>query len=147
HGLARESITLAQIEQELRDIGEPRALLAICKANRGGAPLLRRIYNQTALEQQLEVAANNYCNNPAHFRVDRMKKQIRLSPVFLDYGTQFRESPKESPAILQASYSATEAAVLAFILPRISSDDRNYVLKKRPRIVYDTMDWRLNGIE
>lgn len=143
HPLARGSISLEQVEDKLRSFGDVRVFFAICSAARSAPELWTHAYGPTTLEEQLERAVNNFCANPQNLRLDKSANELHLSSLFERYGPEF-SSPLQSIPSELASYTPQERAVLAFLLKRIPSADRQHILSKRPKIVYENFDWSLN---
>lgn len=143
HPLAGSMISLNQIEDKLRDMHDPRVFLALCRCSRGSPQLSPHAYNQTYLEDQLEAAANNFCNAPQNFHLDQRNNRLYLSGIFQEYGAVFQANAGSIPRELLA-YGTVQRAVVNFLLQRITTADRRYILSRRPRVIFEDIDWRLN---
>lgn len=141
--IAGSFVTLRKIEAKLAEMNDPRMVFAVSKAARSSPALSERALNPTQIEDQLEWAANSFLADPANYRLDQSTNEVHLSAIFEDEYAAFPLAREAIPSQL-LGYTPAERAILAFILPRIAAAERQYILNKHPRVVYETFDWSLN---
>ncbi|HET6463289.1 MAG TPA: DUF547 domain-containing protein, partial [Candidatus Krumholzibacteria bacterium] len=118
------SITLGYIEAKIlrRDFHDPRVHLALVPAA-AAAPMLRNEpYEGTKLDAQLDDQARKFLASPRNFRIDRAKKEVRVSEIFRWYADDF--------------------AVQKFAGPYVNDADRAFL--SGARVTYLPYDWTLN---
>ncbi len=141
--LAGQELSLMDIERTLRSLRDPRAWLAVNQGAVGSPALPKQPYSPTNLDDQLEEAATNFLADPLKFRIERDENILVLSTVFQDHAQDFTDAAIEIPEPAR-SYPASQRAVVAFILPRIRSQDRAYIVERKPSITFEAPDWSLN---
>lgn len=100
-------MSLDEIEEGLRQLGEPRIHMAIVCASKSCPDLRREPYAAAKLEEQLADAAMAFLNNPA--KGLRMESgAIRVSKIFDWFGGDF-EATGGVAAFLTRSHAALPA--------------------------------------
>jgi hypothetical protein len=143
HAVAREGVTLDDVEARLVRMNDPRVVLALCTGSNGSPPLYEQAFTGGAVDAQLDRAASFFVADPANVFLDRAGNELRLSPVFRDRAGLFLSGVLEPRPGLEG-YTAEEKAVLSFILPRIDPGDMRAIVAGKPRITYNAPDWSLN---
>ena len=137
-----QSITLQYIETKIlrRDFHEPRIHVAlVCAAV--SCPVLRNEpYQGAKLDAQLDEQARKFLADPRQFRIDRARKEVRVSEIFGWYAEDFapRDAPRTPPAALERS------GVAAFASHYVNEADRAFLSGSDYRIAYTPYDWSLN---
>jgi len=144
HPIGRTAYSLEAIENILRTIDyDPRVFLAICQGARSSPPLFTTIYNPTGLENQLETISNNFCNTPSNFSIDTADNTIHMTEYFDQHALDFNSIYTVIPPQL-SSYPAHLQPVLAFIIPRLSTQQKEYIFSRKPKVLFETFNWGLN---
>ena len=141
--VAGRFVTLREVEKTLQKMNDPRIVFALTRAARSSPPPSLRAMNPTQVEDQLEWAASAFLQDPANYRLDRGGNVLHLSSLFEQEAAAFTSAAPDMPSQL-SGYEPAKRAVLAFILPRIPSTERQHILAKHPRVVYEPFDWSLN---
>jgi hypothetical protein len=120
--------SLEQVERKLFEppLEEPRACLALAKADQAG-PLLRpRPYYGAQLDSVLEEQAWFFFERPDHFRIDRGRNIVFLSAVLQKHEQSF---VKLYGATNRFSFlDPPQKAVLNFVSQHVKTKDRDYLL-------------------
>ena len=77
-----ESLTLDEIENKLRALGDPRAHFAIVCASESCPPLVDRAYPAEGLSEALEKQGRLFVNDPRRNVIDRGGNRVALSKIF-----------------------------------------------------------------
>lgn len=146
HPVAGQMVSLTQIEQILSGFDDPRVWFALCQGTVGSPALPASVCNPTKLEDQLDAAVGNFLADPVRFRIERDRNVIVLASLFQERADAFATAGLTIPEALQ-SYPESQRAILAFILPRIRPQDRDYILEFKPAVRFEPADWALNLAE
>src|SRR5262249_49891333 len=108
HKVAREELTLDQIENRGRDLKDPRIHFAAVGASTSAPKLQRFAYTGAMLEEQLTRIARGFLSDRERgLRVVADRKQIRLSSIFKWYAGDFPMS-SASPSRVKAVVARTQ---------------------------------------
>jgi hypothetical protein len=128
--LLGEELTLNEIENRLRQLGEPRIHFAIVCASKSCPKLRTEAYRADVLNRQLDAAARAFLRDPAKNRWDAPSRTLRLSSIFKWFGEDFERSA-----------GSLQAYVERYLDPAIRA-----AVESRPvRIEFLDYDWSLNG--
>lgn len=128
--LLGETLTLNEIENRLRQMGEPRIHFAIVCASKSCPALLTEAYRADSLEGRLDGAARGFLRDPAKNRWDAPSRTFELSSIFKWYREDF-----ERPA----------GSLQAYVAPYLDPAIRGAVESSPVRIEFLDYDWSLNG--
>lgn len=143
HYVAGATYTLDSIRPLLADFRDPRVFFAISDAAIGSPALPDKPYDATNVEMELDRATTNFLADPLNYRIDRQRNKIVLSEIFRSNAQVFRDSIATiSPDA--GRYPMDLRAVVTFILPRVSQENRDTILKKKPAIEFERFNWELN---
>ena len=119
-----QSVTLGYIATKIlrRDFKDARVHMALVPASVAGPVLRNEPYEGAKLDAQLDDQARKFLADPRHFRIDRSRKEVRLSEIFRWY-------PDDLP-------------VQKFAAPYVNDADRAFL--KDARVTYLPFDWTLN---
>jgi len=135
HKLGGIYISLDEVEQLIRALGEPRVHCALVRGSRGDPTLRQEAYVSAALDAQLESDCLEVINNPRWVRVDRERRTVYLADFFREFLEDLR-SRAEFP----------EEELLDFIYDRLNSPRERDVLALEDRhIEFLPHDWRINA--
>lgn len=141
-----EEFTLKEVEQRFfrEEFDEPRVFLAISYPTLSSPPLRNEPYYGSRLYEQLDDQAKKFLSNPHAFRIDREKKVVNLSTIFLPawYGEEFiskygtDKKFKDQPPSVRA--------ILNFVANYISEQDCSFLERENYSVKYITYNWTLN---
>ena len=87
-----EELTLNEIEDRLRKLGEPRIHFAIVCASKSCPELRIEAYRADVLDQQLDAAARGFLRDSAKNRWDPPSRTLKLSSIFKWHGEDFERA-------------------------------------------------------
>jgi hypothetical protein len=122
---------LEQVERKIFEppLEEPRACLALAKADQAGPPLRPRPYYGAQLDSVLEEQAWLFFRGPGHFRIDRERNIVFLSAILEKHGQSF---VKLYGATSRFGFlDPSQKAVLNFVSQHVKSRDRDYLVKTK----------------
>lgn len=141
--VAGSMVSLEEIEGKLESFGDPRVWFALNRGAASSPGAFREPYTQTELTRQLDAAVRNFLADPNKFRIDRDNKKLHFSALLEERAHQFSSAPVSVPSEL-VSYPLEQRRVIAFLLPYMSRELREYILKEKPSVVFEPFDWSLN---
>jgi len=112
--LAGRSLTLADIEQQLRAFDEPRVWFSLACAALSCPRLASHAYRAATLDAQLDAAVRGFMDDASRNRFDIAQKAAFVSPVFDWHRTELEAAAGSLPAWMAAYVGdpATRAALL-----------------------------------
>jgi len=133
-----QSITLGYIETKIlrRDFKDPRVHMALVPASMAGPMLRNEPYEGTKLDAQLDDQARKFLADPRHFRIDRTRKEVRVSEIFRWYADDF------VTGVMPVRSTKDLCVVEKFAGPYLNDADRAYL--RDARVTYLPYDWTLN---
>jgi hypothetical protein len=147
HQVAGKALTLDQIEQTiLPPFNDPRVFLALGRGAVGSGRLRSEAYAPETLERQLsEIAAE--CISHAHCaNIDRSANRVQASSIFSWRAKEFSAAYADKAAPAFASRSPIERAVLAFVEPRLTSIEKEFLARNEFKVQFSEFDWTLNDL-
>jgi hypothetical protein len=123
--------SLEQVERKIFEppLEEPRACLALVKADQAGPPLRARPYYGAQLDSVLEEQAWLFFRVPSHFRIDRERNIVFLSTILQKHEQSF---VKLYGATNRFSFlNPSQKAVLNFVSQHVKPRDRDYLVKTK----------------
>jgi len=146
HRVAGRSLTLDAIEKTvLPEFRDPRAYLALGRGAAGSGRLRSEAYDGERLDEQLRLVARETVSRPELFRIDRLKNQVLLSPIFGWHEAEFVAAYPGSPGRFEGR-SPIERAVLAFVERFLMPSELAYLEASRFEVRYLEFDWALNDL-
>lgn len=133
YGVGGAAITLYDLEHQVlrRRFREPRVHFAIVCASTSCPKLQPWAYDGGKLDQQLDLAAREFINDPSRNRFDRQGRVAQLSKIF-DW--------------FEDDFMAGAGSVQRFIARYVNDPDLARDLASHPyRIEFLEYDWNLNG--
>ncbi len=128
HRLNGERWSLDQVEQRLRETGDPRIHAAVVCAARSCPPLRGEAYVAARLDQQLDDNTRKWLANPALHQFDSATRVARVSPILKWYMADF----------------GGEDGLRAFLAKHAPADQAGFLARAGARIEYQDYDWGLN---
>jgi hypothetical protein len=147
HQVAGKSLTLDQIEQTiLTGFNDPRVFLALGRGAVGSGRLRSEAYSPESLERQLAEAASE-CVTHAHcVSVDQATNRLSVSSIFSWRSKEFSSAYAEKASATFATRSPVERAVLAFLEPKLTSIEKDFLSKNAFKVEFSKFDWTLNDL-
>jgi len=146
HRVAGRALTLDAIEKSvLPGLRDPRAYLALGRGAAGSGRLRSEAYDGERLEEQLRVVARETVSRPWLFRIDQLRRQVQLSPIFGWHEAEFVAAYPGAPGRFEGR-SPIERAVLAFVEPYLMPAEVAYLQDNRFEVRYQDFDWALNDL-
>jgi hypothetical protein len=128
--LLGDELTLNDIEDRLRQMGEPRIHFAIVCASKSCPELRREAYRADELDRQLDAAARGFLRDPAKNLWEASSRTLELSSIFKWYREDFEKSA-----------GSLQAYVERYVDPAV----RAAIGTGPVRIEFLDYDWSLNG--
>lgn len=126
-GGRRISLYLLENRWLRRRFSEPRIHFALNCASASCPPLKEGLYRGESLNDELEMATQNFLSSPSGVQLDREEGVIRLSRIFKWYARDF----------------GGIKGVIAFIAEKLPETDRDWFLDSHRRIEWMPYDWSL----
>jgi hypothetical protein len=147
HQVAGKSLTLDQIEQTVMSgFDDPRVFLALGRGAMGSGRLRSEAYTPETLEQQLAEAAAE-CVTHAHcLSVDRTANRVTASSIFSWRSKEFSSAYGDKAAAAFSTRSPVERAILAFVEPKLTSTEKDYLAQNQFKLEFSQFDWTLNDL-
>jgi hypothetical protein len=146
HKVANQSVTLDEIETRLAGFKDARIFLALGRGAMGSGRLRSEAYTSESVSRQLAEAQAECVTRAQCFQVDQASNRVRVSSIFYWRQHEFSELyAAESPPMF-SKRSAPERAVLAFVIPQLYDEEREFIGKNTFRVEYLPFDWALNDL-
>ena len=146
HRVAGRSLTLDAIEKSvLPGLRDPRAYLALGRGAAGSGRLRSEAYDGDRLGEQLRLVARETVTLPWLFRVDQLRRQVQLSPIFGWHEAEFVAAYPGVAGRFEGR-GPIERAVLAFVEPYLMPAEVAYLQDNRFEVRYLEFDWSLNDL-
>lgn len=144
-----KTVTLEEIEHEIlrKQFNEPRIHFAIACASLGCPDLRSETYKADIINEQLEIAAIIFINNPQKgAEINSATKAVKISKIFKWFGEDFIEGSENTE--LFNDRNAKDRAVLNFVRNHVESqEERAFLERDRFKISYLKYDWSLNELK
>ena len=147
HRVAGRNLTLDQIEQTvLTDFHDPRLYFAIGRGAIGGGRLRSEAFTPARLEEQLAEVAAECVSRAQCVQVDRESGKVGASAIFSWREKEFAAKYADAAPTAFASRSPIERAVIAFVVPKLLTTEKEFLAKNTFEVVYKPFDWTLNDL-
>jgi hypothetical protein len=147
HQVAGKSFTLDQIEQTiLPGFNDPRAFLALGRGAVGSGRLRSEAFTAGNLERQLAEVASECVNHAQCVSVDRTANKLLVSSIFSWRSADFSAAYADRAGATFGSRSPIERAVLAFIDPRLTGTEKDFLARNEFKVEFERFDWSLNDL-
>jgi hypothetical protein len=148
HAAAGRSVTLDEIEKDvLPAFKEPRLYLALGRGALGSGRLRSEAFSADRLDQQLDGVAADFMMRKEMIQIDRAAGTIAVTPIVSwresDFVAAYDDKAEGTP---YAQRSPIERAIIAFIQPRLLPLEKEFLQKNDFRVVFQSVDWRLNDL-
>jgi hypothetical protein len=147
HRVAGRTLTLDQIEQTvLTDFHDPRLYFAIGRGAIGSGRLRSEAFAPGRLEEQLTEVAAECVSRAQCIQVDREAGKVGASAIFSWRENEFAAKYADAAPAAFASRSPIERAVIAFVMPKLLTTEKEFMAKNTFQVVYKPFDWTLNDL-
>ncbi len=149
HAVAREQLTLDEIEKRGRDLHDPRIHFAIVCASTSCPKLQKFAYTGQALDRQLDQAAREFLADPKRgLRFDPERNKVRVSPIFEWYAGDFTGTSSAAGSLwARVKATASGSELLEFITQYAPPEVAQRVKESTPALHYFSYDWSLNSLD
>ncbi len=146
--LAKRDLTLDEIEKYSRDL-DPRVHFAYNCASAGCPKLQKFAFTGAKLQEQFDFITKDFlADTERGLNIDRDKKKIRISRLFLWYASDFKGNTSKSSQyweIVKGQFSASVG--VNFIKTKVSDDIKQLFDDKKFDVSFMDYSWELNSIE
>jgi hypothetical protein len=112
HPVDGKTVSLDDVENGLRDLGDPRVHAVLVCAARSCPPLRREAYIAARLEEQMDDNTRAWLANPALNKFDAGKRTAEVSSIFEWFKGDFEKSGGTVPQFLARYAPAEKSAFL-----------------------------------
>ena len=124
----------------------PRAFLALGRGSVGSGRLRSEAFTPENLERQLAEVAAECVNHAQCVNVDRTASRLLVSSIFSWRSADFSAAYADRAGAAFSSRSPIERAVLAFIEPRLTSIEKDFMARNEFKVEFEKFDWSLNDL-
>jgi hypothetical protein len=147
HRVAGRTVTLDQIEQTiLSTFHDPRVYFAIGRGAAGSGRLRSEAFGGARLEEQLADVAAECVTRAQCVAIDRESGKVSASSIFSWREKEFVAAYADKAPPAFATRSPIERAVLAFVMPKLTGTEKEFLAKNTFQVTYSTFDWTLNDL-
>jgi hypothetical protein len=147
HQVAAKSLTLDQIEQTiLPGFADPRLFLAIGRGAIGSGRLRSEAFTAANLERQLVEVAAECTNRGQCANVDRPDNKVLISSIFSWRSKEFSDTYADRAPSIFGARSPIERAAIAFIQPKLTTTEKDFLSKNEFKVEFSKFDWSLNDL-
>jgi len=147
HQVAGKSVTLDQIEQTiLAEFNDPRVFLALGRGAAGSGRLKSEAFAADSINQQLADVAAECVNHAQCLNVDRVGNKVLVSAIFSWRSKEFTDAYAEKAGQVFSTRSPIERATLAFVEPRLTTTEKDFLAKNEFKLEFAKFDWTLNDL-
>jgi hypothetical protein len=147
HRVAGRTVTLDQIEQTiLPTFHDPRVYFAVGRGAAGSGRLRSEAFTGARLEEQLADVAAECVTRAQCVAIDRETGKVSASSIFSWREKEFAAAYADKAPAAFAARSPIERAVIAFVMPKLTGTEKEFLAKNTFQVTYSTFDWALNDL-
>ena len=147
HRVAGRTVTLDQIEQTiLATFHDPRVYFAIGRGAAGSGRLRSEAFTGARLEEQLADVAAECVTRAQCIAIDRESGKVSASSIFSWREKEFVAAYADKAPPSFSARSPIERAVIAFVLPKLTGTEKEFLAKNTFQVTYSPFDWTLNDL-
>ena len=147
HRVAGRTVTLDQIEQTiLATFHDPRVYFAIGRGAAGSGRLRSEAFTGARLEEQLADVAAECVTRAQCIAIDRESGKVSASSIFSWREKEFVAAYADKAPPAFSARSPIERAVIAFVLPKLTGTEKEFLAKNTFQVTYSPFDWTLNDL-
>ncbi len=145
HRVARQVLTLDEIENLIAAFGDARLLLALGRGSIGSGRLRSEVYRGARLDEQLTDAVKGFIRGVRNLKLDREAGTMWVTPLFSWRGAHFIASFSKD-AETCTNRTPLERAICAMAYPHLFPTERAFLDLNTFRMTFSEFDWRLNDL-
>jgi hypothetical protein len=147
HSVAGRSVTLDDIETRiLPDFHDPRVYFALGRGAAGSGRLRSEAFTAERLESQLTDVAAECARRHECVQIDRAGNQVLASSIFSWREREFAAAFAGASAARFIQRSPIERAILAYVEPKLSGLEQEFLAANRFDVKFQPFDWSLNDL-
>jgi hypothetical protein len=147
HRVAGRSLTLDQIEQTvLPTFHDARVYFALGRGAVGSGRLRSEAFTAARLEEQLADVAAECVTRAQCISIDPSSGKVGASAIFSWRAKEFAETYGDKAPAAFADRSPVERAIVAFVMPRLLTTEKELVAKNTFQVTFTPFDWTLNDL-
>lgn len=146
HVIAFQHLTLDEIEQQGRNIHDPRIHFALVCASTSCPKLQRFAYQGRDLDAELDRVVHEFLGDPERgARIDS-NGRLLLSPILKWYAGDFSgQSGRLAVFFARVKANVSDQAALDYVTTYVPAEMKRWIEEKKPSIHYLDYDWSLNA--
>ena len=133
---ARRALAAARAGADVLSVGVLASLVA-------GAVLFRRA-RRVAADRNAGHRAARRAGRPEIITIDRTNGKVGASSIFSWRSKEFADGYADKAPASLASRSPIERAVIAFVMPKLLTTEKEFIAGNTFQVVYTPFDWTLN---
>jgi hypothetical protein len=145
--IAGRALTLDAVERDvLTGFGDPRVFFALGRAAVGSGRLRSDAFTADRLEEQLKEVAAEVPAQRGLMQFDLGARRLAVSPIFGWHEADFVAAYAGRADASLAKRAPIERAILAFVQPGLTPDEKDAARTPDLQVSYLAFDWHLNDI-
>jgi hypothetical protein len=120
--------------------------LALGRGAVSSGRLRSEAFTAESVDQQLGQVAGECVSHVQCVSVDRMGNKVLLSSIFSWRSKEFSAGYAEKGPAVFATRSPIERAALAFIEPKLTTTEKEFLAKNDFKVEFSKFDWSLNDL-
>jgi len=147
HRVGGRSLTLDQIEKDvLPQFHDPRIYFALGRGAVGSGRLRSEAFTPARVDEQLADVAAECVTRAQCAQLDREANRMSVSSIFSWHEKEFADAYADKAPAALASRSPIERAIVAFVLPKLFTAERDMIAANTFKVAYKPFDWTLNDL-
>ena len=147
HRVGGRSLTLDQIEKDvLPQFHDPRIYFALGRGAVGSGRLRSEAFTPARIDEQLADVAAECVTRAQCAQLDREANRMSVSAIFSWHEKEFADAYADKAPAALASRSPIERAIVAFVLPKLFTAERDMIAANTFKVAYKPFDWTLNDL-
>jgi hypothetical protein len=147
HVVAARSLTLDEIENTiLPEFHDPRVYFALGRGAVGSGRLRSEAFAADRLEPQLIDIAGECARRLACVQIDRTEHQVLASSIFSWREREFTAAYAGAASARFSARGPVERAILAYVEPRLSGLEHEFLAQDAFDVKFLPFDWSLNDL-
>ncbi len=147
HIVAGRSLTLDEIENAiLPEFHDPRVYFALGRGAVGSGRLRSEAFAADRLEAQLTDVVGECARRLACVQIDRTEHEVLASSIFSWREREFTAAYAGAASARFSARSPIERAILAYVEPRLSGLEQEFLAQNAFDVKFLPFDWSLNDL-
>jgi hypothetical protein len=147
HNVAGRAVTLDEIENTIiPEFHDPRVYFALGRGAVGSGRLRSEAFAAGRLEAQLTDVAGECVRRLTCVQIDRTGNQVLVSSIFSWREREFAAAYAGAASARFSARSPIERAILAYVEPRLSGLEQEFLARDAFAVTFQPFDWSLNDL-